>query len=358
MSNVESDPQELLCHGTPSVAAGVEVLFPRLVPLGGPRAMTVRRTLPQRSRSLIGAWCFVDHYGPDSIGSSGGMAVPPHPHTGLQTISWLFSGEIEHSDSAGHQAVVRPGQLNLMTAGRGISHSEYSTQDTTVLHGVQLWTALPAHSRFTEPGFERYSPVPVRLPGATVSVFLGEAAGQHSPVNTFSPLVGAEIMLDAGACLVMDVAPGFEHGFLVDYGSPAVAGTVVEAGGLAFIATGSATVELRAGTGPVRLLLIGGEPLNESIVMWWNFIGRSHAEIVAFRADWQHAVDRAQGADPTDGTASGPNSSGDGSFPAGSGLPANVTSFTLPAPAAGRGDAPLPAPALPTVQLRPRSNPN
>ena len=136
MSNQERDPGELVCSGGDGGDA-VEILTPREVPLGGPRAMTVRRTLPQRNRSLIGAWCFLDHYGPDHVSDSGGMSVPPHPHTGLQTVSWLFTGEIEHRDSAGHHAMVRPGELNLMTAGRGISHSEVSTPDTTTLHGAR-----------------------------------------------------------------------------------------------------------------------------------------------------------------------------------------------------------------------------
>src|SRR5215471_4292562 len=115
-----------------------QILEPRDVPLGGLRAMTVRRTLPQRQRSLIGAWCFIDHYGPDQVAATGGMRVPPHPHTGLQTISWLLRGTVEHRDSAGDHVLIRPGELNLMTAGRGISHSEVSTPDTPVLHGVQL----------------------------------------------------------------------------------------------------------------------------------------------------------------------------------------------------------------------------
>lgn len=125
----------------------VEVLTARDVPLGGPRAMTVRRTLPQRARTLIGAWCFADHYGPDLVADSGGMDVAPHPHTGLQTVSWLFTGEIEHRDSLGTHAFVRPGEINLMTGGHGISHSEVSTPDTTVLHDVQLWLALPDEHR-------------------------------------------------------------------------------------------------------------------------------------------------------------------------------------------------------------------
>src|SRR5690242_10581104 len=148
-------PSCLLALPGPWQAGRMEVLTPRDVPLGGLRAMTVRRTLPQRQRSLIGAWCFLDHYGPDEVDPSAqgdeGMVVPPHPHTGLQTVSWLFTGEIEHRDSAGHHAVVRPGELNLMTAGRGISHSEYSTPGTTVLHGAQLWLALPDGDRQVAP---------------------------------------------------------------------------------------------------------------------------------------------------------------------------------------------------------------
>ena len=159
--------------------------------------MTVRRTLPQRHRSLIGAWCFVDHYGPDEVAASGGMSVAPHPHTGLQTVSWLFAGEIEHRDSAGNHAMVRPGEVNLMTAGRGIGHSEVSTAGTDVLHGAQLWVALPDADRDTEPGFQHHAPTPVRGPGWEARVFLGSLLGETSPVATHTPLLGAEIMLDA-----------------------------------------------------------------------------------------------------------------------------------------------------------------
>lgn len=122
----------------------IEILEPREVPLGGLRAMTVHRTLPQKARSLIGAWCFIDHYGPDLVSTTGGMDVPPHPHTGLQTLSWLFEGELEHRDSGGNVATVRPGEINIMIAGAGICHSEVTTSDTHTLHGVQLWAALPS----------------------------------------------------------------------------------------------------------------------------------------------------------------------------------------------------------------------
>src|SRR5690349_8222856 len=127
--------------------------------------MTVRRTLPQRSRTMIGAWCFVDHYGPDDVASTGGMDVAPHPHTGLQTVSWLFTGEIEHRDSLGVHAHVRPGEVNLMTSGRGIAHSEVSTPATSTLHGVQLWVALPEAARDGRRAFDHHAPAPRRGPG-------------------------------------------------------------------------------------------------------------------------------------------------------------------------------------------------
>src|SRR6185503_76127 len=153
-----------------------EILEPREVPLGGLRAMNVRRTLPQRQRSLIGAWCFLDHYGPDRVDETGGMVVSPHPHIGLQTVSWLFGGSIEHRDSVGSHALVRPGELNLMTAGRGISHSEVSTDEATVPHGV--------HGE-----------------GWDAQVFLGSMFGSTSPVETFTPLFGAEVIIDGGTTI-------------------------------------------------------------------------------------------------------------------------------------------------------------
>ena len=199
MSNPERDPDELECR--PQGSFGVEVMTPRDVPLGGPRAMTVRRTLPQRQRSLIGAWCFLDHYGPDDVSDTGGMSVAPHPHTGLQTVSWLFTGEVEHRDSAGHHAMVRPGELNLMTAGHGISHSEVSTAETAVLHGAQLWVALPEGARDDAPQFDHYAPSAVTGDGWEARVFLGSLLGSTSPVATATPLLGAELLLEPGTSL-------------------------------------------------------------------------------------------------------------------------------------------------------------
>ena len=300
MSNVEARPDEVTCGAESDrsaevgVGVGVEVISPREVPLGGPRAMTVRRTLPSRERSLVGAWCFVDHYGPDPVAGprgSGGMSVAPHPHTGLQTVSWLFTGEIEHRDSDGHHATVRPGELNLMTAGRGISHSEVSTPETETLHGVQLWVALPDHSRFGEPGFEHYVPETVTVDGVRARVFLGVLLGASSPVATASPLLGAELLLDAGAAIELDVDPGFEHAVLLDTGTVTLEGTPVAAHELGYVAPGGHRIGIEAGDEPVRLVLLGGPPFGEQIVMWWNFVGRTHEEIVEFRERWQAQIE-------------------------------------------------------------------
>jgi quercetin 2,3-dioxygenase len=276
------------------MAGDFEVLTPRDVPLGGVRAMSVRRTLPQRQRTLIGAWCFIDHYGPDPVDREDGMVVPPHPHTGLQTVSWLFTGEIEHRDSAGHHAVVRPGEVNLMTAGRGISHSEYSTAGSTVLHGAQLWLALPDDDRQVDPAFEHYAPPPVTGPGWEARVFLGSVLGSSSPVHTFSPLLGAELSLEAGTTLTLAVDPEFEHGLLLDSGTLLVDGEKLAVHELGYRSPGANALELTA-TEDARLLILGGTPFGEQIVMWWNFIGREHDEVASYRAAWQHLL--ASGSD-------------------------------------------------------------
>lgn len=284
--------------------------------------MTVRRTLPQRARSLIGAWCFVDHFGPDIVADTGGMRVDGHPHTGLQTVSWLFSGEIEHRDTTGAHATVRPGELNLMTAGSGIAHSEHSTPGAETLHGVQLWIALPDRDRFTEGRFEHHALEPVEHRGARIRVLLGDLAGQRSPISTHTPLLGAEVTLPAGSELDLEIDPSFEHGVLVDTGSVTAAGCRAGAGSLVHQETGTHRLHLSADPGAdARLMLLGGEPLGERIVMWWNFVGRSHDEIAEFREQWQRQRTGPAGRF--------------GTFPS-------------------SWQRTLPAPALPNARLRPR----
>lgn len=286
MSNTDAAPVEVTC-GASEVGSGV-VLRPREVPLGGPRAMLVRRTLPQRDRALIGAWCFIDHYGPQDVRSSAGMDVPPHPHTGLQTVSWLFNGEVEHRDSAGVHTMVRPGELNLMTAGAGICHSEVTTADTTVLHGVQLWVALPDAARNTGRDFAHHIPTPRALGDAIVRVFLGDLAGASSPVRTFSPLLGAQVDLAPGGAVALDIRPTFEHGVLLDQGEVTAAGHRLTVAELAYQPPGHSRLHIaNAGAVPARVLVLGGEPFTEELVMWWNFVGRSHDDIVTYRDLWQ-----------------------------------------------------------------------
>jgi len=183
---------------------------------------------------------------------------------------------------------VHPGELNLMTSGRGICHSEVATPATTVLHGVQLWVALPEAHRHGPRDFHHHAPPPVDLGGGTARVFLGGLAGEVSPVPTFTPLLGAEIVLEPHAGVALPVDPGYEHGVLVDTGSIAVAGIPLAPSDLGYVAAGVSILELsNLDDQPARVLLLGGVPFEEDIVMWWNFVGRTHDEIVAFREAWE-----------------------------------------------------------------------
>ncbi len=268
--------------------SAVQVIAAREVPLGGLRAMTVRRTLPSRGRAFVGAWCFADHYGPDDVAATGGMDVAPHPHAGLATVSWLFAGEIEHRDSAGVHELVRPGEVNLMTAGAGIAHSEVSTPQTTMLHGVQLWVVLPAADADGPRDFQHYVPEPVERDGVALRVFIGALAGSVSPVQTATALLGAEASLAVGARSELAVERGFEHAVLVDAGEVTLNGQLLRRGELGVVDAGFDRLDLaNTGDGVARVLLLGGEPFEEPIVMWWNFIGRSHDDIALQRAQWQ-----------------------------------------------------------------------
>jgi redox-sensitive bicupin YhaK (pirin superfamily) len=288
VSNLDPKPAVAVVGGTDADGPSWEELAPREVVLGGTRAkgtdgLPVARVLPTRTRRMVGAWCFLDHF--DGVGA--GMMVAPHPHTGLQTVTWLLDGAVQHRDSLGNTQLIRPGQLNLMTAGRGIAHAETSPDDAPPsLHGVQLWVALPDDARGGEPGFEHLPELPtVTDGGARVRVLAGELAGVTSPARIFSPLVGAEITLAAGSRLELPLQPEFEYAMMGLTGGVTLDGREVESGPLVYLGRGRATLELTT-TAPVTALLLGGEPFGHKIVMWWNFIGRSHEEIVADREDW------------------------------------------------------------------------
>lgn len=298
------------------------LLSSREVPLGGIRGMQVHRMLPQRELPMVGAWCFLDRFGPQTVR----MRVEPHPHIGLQTVTWPFIGEVRHRDSLGSDVVVRSGALNLMTAGAGISHSEYSTgEDPVPLDALQFWVALPESRRHGLPTFEQHDDLPVVElasldgPDAAAIVVLGEFAGARSPATVYSPLVGAEVRIPAGSRVRLPLEAGWEHAIVGVDGVVAVPeedGMQVRPLELLHLGTGRDHVEVASARG-ATMFLLGGEPFEDDIVMWWNFVGRSHEEIVAAREEWESASAR----------------------------------FGI---VAGHGDVRIPAPPLPSVRLTKR----
>jgi redox-sensitive bicupin YhaK (pirin superfamily) len=275
----------------PVSAPGCELTAAREARVGD---MTVRRLLPLRARRSIGAWCFIDHYGPMSVDGVTGMRVPPHPHIGLQTVTWLLSGRVLHRDSLGSEQLIRPGQLNLMTAGLGIAHAEESlAQPDPRLHGLQLWVALPDASRHAEPAFEHHAQLPVAgVGGFAITVFIGSLAGAASPARAFSGIVGAEIFASRDAAGAIPLQPGFEHALLVPAGSAEVSGaalacgTTLRPGQLLYLGPGREQVSVSATAGS-RVILLGGVPLGEPLLMWWNFVARTPEEIAAAVAGWR-----------------------------------------------------------------------
>ncbi|GAA3515907.1 pirin family protein [Actinocatenispora rupis] len=287
MSNLDTRPDEVVCGGRRAVPAEPvhETLPGREVLLG--ESTVVRRLLPTLGRRLVGAWCFLDHYGPDDIADAAGMQVPPHPHTGLQTVSWLLDGEVLHRDSLGSLATIRPGELGLMTAGAAIAHSEESPPvHPALLHGTQLWVALPDADRHVRPAFEHHPDLPVLTErGLSATVLLGTLAGATSPGTTYTPLVGADLTLAARAATRLPLEPDFEYAVLSAAGAAEIDGAPLALGALMYLGTGRTELPIRTDAA-ARLLLLGGEPFAEQIVMWWNFVARSHDEIAAARAEW------------------------------------------------------------------------
>jgi redox-sensitive bicupin YhaK (pirin superfamily) len=287
MSNVDREAVPAVCGGRGFVVAEPvrELLSPRRVRLG--ESTEVRRLLPNLGRRMVGAWCFVDHYGPDDIADAPGMQVPPHPHMGLQTVSWLHKGEVLHRDSTGSLQTIRPRQLGLMTSGRAISHSEESPKPhARFLHGAQLWVALPDSHRHTEPRFEYHPDLPeVTAPGLDATLILGELAGVASPGTTYTPVVGADLTLTRGADVRLPLEADFEYAVLSMSGEAHVDGVPVLPGSMLYLGCGRVELPLRAES-DASLMLLGGEPFEEELIMWWNFIGRTQEDIAQARTDW------------------------------------------------------------------------
>lgn len=287
MSNLDRRPAAHELGGTEQVSTGpvLDLLPGREVMLG--ESTRVRRLLPTLGRRLVGAWAFVDHYGPDDITTTAGMQVPPHPHTGLQTVSWLLEGEVHHCDSLGSDVTFRPGELALMTAGHGIAHSEQSPDGRPrYLHGAQLWVALPDAAREIAPAFEHHAALPgFTSDGLTTTVIMGSLGGATSPGTAHSPLVGADLDLAEGADVELPLEPDFEYALLSAAGATEVEGAPLDRGAMLYLGTGRPSVRLRA-TEASRLLLLGGAPFEEQLVMWWNFVGRSGEEIARYAEQW------------------------------------------------------------------------
>jgi len=269
------------------VTAHMQALAPRPTELGG---FTIHRLLPQRPRRMVGAWCFLDLLGPVAVGGDRALDVPPHPHIGLQTVTWVLAGEALHKDSLGSEAVARPGTLNLMTSGAGIAHSEETPgRGGGLLHLVQLWIAQPDGDRNGPPAFDHHAERPVHeMRGGRSTVILGTVGGIHAPARTFSPLVAADVAIDPGGEVTLPLAAGFEHALVPLAGKCAVEADVLAPDHLYYLAPGRDGIAVSGlGNTPARVLLIGGAPFEEPILMWWNFVARTTDEIVAARDDWE-----------------------------------------------------------------------
>ena len=264
----------------------LEVYPTREVNLG---ALSVSRALPIRERRLVGPWCFLDRFGPLTFAEGKPMDVAPHPHIGLQTVTWLHDGEVVHDDSLGYESVLRPGGVNVMTSGRGIAHAEQTPlENTGRLNGVQLWTALPERDRHVVPGFAHVTEVPaIEWPAGIVRVFAGAFEGRSSPVQYYSPLLGVDVRVHPGHELQLPLNPDCEHAILVMDGECALEGEPLASGMLYYLGTTRSEVGFSSHAGG-RVLLIGGPPFPETILMWWNFVARTPEEIAEARADWEN----------------------------------------------------------------------
>jgi redox-sensitive bicupin YhaK (pirin superfamily) len=249
-------------------------------------SLPVRRVLPQRPRRTVGAWCFADHVGPIPVREAGAIGIGPHPHMGLQTVTWIVAGELLHRDSLGSEQLIRPGQLNIMTAGHGVAHAEEDPGlEAGELHAVQLWVAQPEGTRHGAPDFEHHADLPrLELQGARATVLVGEFGGHESPARHDTEHSGVELILERPGVL-LPLRPDHEHALVVLDGSVSVEGQAVEPGVLCYLGTGRSECRLDVAD-PARALLLGGVPFPEPVLMWWNFVARTREEVSEARRQW------------------------------------------------------------------------
>jgi redox-sensitive bicupin YhaK (pirin superfamily) len=251
-------------------------------------SLAISRALPVRDRRLVGPWCFLDRFGPLTFAEGKPMDVAPHPHIGLQTVTWLLDGEVLHDDSLGSQSILRPGAVNVMTSGGGITHAEQTPlANSGRLNGVQLWVALPDAHRHMAAQFAHVPEVPVvDQPGGRAHVFAGSLLDARSAAPYFSDLLGADLQVHPRGTIEVPLRPAFEHALVVLEGDCALERQVLQPRVLYYLGAkrSAAAVSSRDGA---RVLLIGGPPFPETILMWWNFVARTAEEIAQARADWE-----------------------------------------------------------------------
>ncbi|MCB0976151.1 MAG: pirin family protein [Acidimicrobiales bacterium] len=267
----------------PMEPSRIEVLDGRHATVG---EFGVERVLPRRELRTVGAWCFADLMGPGEVTTEHGLDIGPHPHIGLQTVTWLIDGEVLHRDSLGSEQIIRPGQLNLMTAGRGVSHSEEATgRYAGPLHGVQLWVAQPDATRHGEPAFEHHAELPrVEIGSAEATILVGVFNGAASPARRDTDHVGIDLSLRSGRTTV-PLDPSFEHALIPTIGTLIVDDRPIRPGQLGYLGVGRDELDIEV-DGPARLLLIGGALFEHQPVMWWNYVARNRKEIVAAHESW------------------------------------------------------------------------
>ena len=286
MSNV-LDHAEQHCDSLAAPCGAVElILMPKETDLGG---FSVRRLLPTAKRRMVGPWVFFDHMGPAHFPAGSGINVRPHPHIGIATVTYLFDGEILHRDSVGSLQAIRPGDVNLMVAGRGIVHSERERPEVTAvdhrLNGLQLWLALPVEHEETAPAFYHHpgNDIPqVDVDGVTVRVIMGSAYGVTSPVKVFSETLYFEAHLRAGQSLLLPDAP--ERAVYVASGSLQTEATTLPEWSMTVFAE-QPGIRITANT-DARIALIGGAPVGDRFINW-NFVSSRRERIAQAREDWR-----------------------------------------------------------------------
>lgn len=265
------------------------LIVPRASDIGG---FSVRRALPTRDRRLVGPFIFFDRMGPAILKAGEALDVKPHPHIGLSTVTYLFDGEIKHRDSLGTEVVVRPGDINLMTAGRGIVHSERTPENLRghplSMSGLQTWLALPDDKEEIAPDFshtEREAMPLIDIAGATGRVVIGDFAGLRSPVKTFTDTLYADLSLTPGAKFPFP-ADHEERAIYILSGSLEVAGDVFAADQLLAFRAGD-DITLKGGVDGCHVMLFGGAALNSRRYIWWNFVSSSKERIEQAKEEWR-----------------------------------------------------------------------